>query len=373
MTDQTVRRPAGRPFFAKECLMDVDAQFLRDLCLAPSPSGFEAAVQAVVRRRLEGVAEVQGDPVGNVWASSGPEDGPKVLAVAHADQIGMIVTHVDEDGYVRLDAIGWLDQQLLPGHTVLIHGEHGPVRGVVGKLPTHIVPDDQRGKAVPIREQFVDIGARDRAEALERVAVGDCATFDAGFHELSPGRFCSLAIDNRAGVYAVTRALELYEETGGKARLTAASSSHEETTYMGSRALGRRLQPDVAIVVDGTFTSDYPGADPVKISGDVKLGGGPVLNLGTVMNRQLATLARAVAADEGVVLQPLAVAGETLTDAHEVAAAGEAATLQLSIPMRYVHSTAEVADAADIEATARLIAAVARRIGEVYQPGVFVA
>lgn len=353
--------------------MDVDAQFLRDLCLAPSPSGFEAAVQAVVRRRLGGVAEVQGDPLGNVLASSGPEDGPKVLAVAHADQIGMIVTHVDEDGYVRLDAIGWLDQQLLPGHTVLIHGEHGPVRGVVGKLPTHIVPDDQRGKAAPIREQFVDIGARDRGEALGRVAVGDCATFDAGFHELSPGRFCSLAIDNRAGVYAVVRALELYAQTTGKVLFIAASSSHEETLYMGAKALAHRLHPDVVLVVDGTFTSDYPGADPIKMSGEVTLGGGPVLNLGTVMNRKAAALAREVAHQEGIAYQTQAVAGDTLTDAHEMAAAGEAATLQLSIPMRYVHSTAEVADAADIEATARLIAAVARRIGEVYQPGMFLA
>ncbi len=353
--------------------MDLDVEFLRQLCLAPSPSGFEAAVQAIVRRRLEGVAEAQGDPLGNLWAESGPQDGPQVLAIAHADQIGMIVTHVDEDGYVRLDVIGWLDQQLLPGHTVLIHGAEGPVRGVVGRLPTHIVPEAERGKAAPIREQFVDIGAHDRAEALARVAVGDCVTFDQGFHELSPGRFASLAIDNRAGVYAVIRALELYGPTDGRARLIAASSSHEETTYMGARALARRLHPDVVIVIDGTFTSDYPGADAVKIAGEVKLGGGPVLNLGTVMNRKVAALARDVAAEEGIAIQPLAIAGETLTDAHEVAAAGEAATLQLSIPMRYVHSAAEMADGSDIEETARLIAAVARRVGEVFAPGAFVA
>jgi endoglucanase len=352
--------------------MSLDLEFLRELCLCPAPSGFEGAVQAVLRRRLEGVAETHGDPLGNLWAGVGPEAGPQVVAVAHADQIGMIVTHVDEAGYLRIDAVGWLDQQLLPGHTVLVHGADGPVRGVVGRLPTHIVPEAERGKAAPIREQFVDIGAHDRDEALSRVAVGDAVTFDQGFHELSPGRFASLAIDNRTGVYAVVRSLEIYAEAGGKARLTVVSSAHEETTYMGAKALGHRLRPDCAFVVDGTFSSDYPGADAVRLSGEVKLGDGPVLGVGSTTNRKLTALAREVAADEGIAVQMNACAGELLTDAAELAAAGEAASLALSIPMRYVHSAAEVADAGDIAATAQLIAALTRRLGEVFEPGMFV-
>jgi putative aminopeptidase FrvX len=351
--------------------MDLDLEFLRDLCLCPAPSGFEATVQTAVRRRLEAVAAVQADPLGNLWAQIGPQDGPQVVAVAHADQIGMIVTHIDEAGYVRLEGVGWLDQQLLPGHTVLIHGAQGPVRGVVGRLPTHIVPETERGKAPPIREQFVDIGARDREQALQRVAVGDPVTFDQGFSELAPGRIASLAIDNRAGVYAVVRGLELYATTPGKACLTAVSSAHEETTYMGAKALGHRLRPDCLLVVDGTFTSDYPGADAVRLSGEVRLGGGPVIGLGTTINRSLATLACEVAADEGIAVQTKAYAGELMTDAAELAAAGEAATIAVSIPMRYVHSAAEVADADDIEATARLIAALARRLGEVFEQGMF--
>jgi len=351
--------------------MEVDLEFLRELCLSPSPSGFEGAVQAVVRRRLEGVAEAQGDPLGNLWADVGAEAGPHVLAVAHADQIGMIVTHIDENGYLRLDVIGWLDQQLLPGHTVLIHGAHGVVRGAVGRPPTHIIPEAERGKAAPIRDQFVDIGARDRDEALARVAVGDPVTFDQGFDELSPGRFVSQAIDDRAGVYAVVRALELYARGGGKARFTAVSSAHEETTYMGARALGRRLRPDCLIVVDGTFTSDYPGVDAVRISGDLQLGAGPVLGLGSVTNRKLTKLAQEVAREEDIAVQTQAIAGRLLTDAEQLAAAGEAATLALSIPMRYVHSAAEVADASDIEDTAKLIAALTRRLGEVHEPGMF--
>ena len=351
--------------------MCLDLEFLRELCLCPAPSGFEGRVQAVLRRRLAGVAETHADPLGNLWAETGPEAGPRVLAVAHADQIGMIVTYVDEAGYLRVDAVGWLDQQLLPGHTVLVHAASGPVRGVVGRPPTHIVPEAERGKAAPIKEQFVDIGAHDRAEALARVAVGDSVTFDQGFSDIAPGRFASLALDDRAGVYSVVRGLELYTKTGGKARLTTASSAHEETTYMGAKALARRLRPDCVLIVDGTFSSDYPGLDAVRLSGDVKLGGGPVLGLGTTTNRKLTSLALAVAADQGIAVQTKAYAGLLLTDAEELAAAGEAASLALSIPMRYVHSAAEVADATDIEATAKLIAALAHRLGEVFEPGMF--
>ena len=140
---------------------------------------------------------------------------------------------------------------------------------------------------------------------------------------------------------------------------------------MGAKALGRRLRPDCVIVVDGTFTSDYPGVDAVRMGGEVRLGGGPFLGLGTITNRKLTALARQVATDEGIAVQTQAVAGPTLTDATELAAAGEAASLALSIPMRYVHSSAEVADASDIEATAELIAALTRRLGEEFEPGMF--
>ena len=355
--------------------MSLDVEFLTELCLCPAPSGFEAAVQRLLRRRLQtldGRPAAEADPLGNLWSSVGPDGGPSVVAVAHADQIGMIVTHVEDAGYLRFAAIGWVDHVLLPGHTVLVHSAQGPVRGVVGRPPTHIIPEAERGKAVPLLEQFIDIGARDRDDALKRVAVGDAVTFDAGFHELAPGRYASIAMDNRAGVYAAFRALELYASEPGAARLTAVSSAHEETTFMGARALARRLQPDCIVVVDGTFTSDYPGVDAAKVSGEAVLGGGPVVTRGTTTNRRLTALALEVAAGLGIAVQVNATAGQTLTDADEMAAAGAAASMVLSIPMRYVHTPAEVLDGADVEATAVLIAALARRIGQVFEPSLFV-
>jgi putative aminopeptidase FrvX len=355
--------------------MSLDVEFLKDLCLCPAPSGFESGVQRLLRRRLQtvnGRPEAEGDPLGNLWSSVGPQDGPSVVAIAHADQIGMIVTHIEDEGYLRFGAIGWVDHVLLPGHTVVVHSPRGPVRGVVGRPPTHIIPEAERGKAPPFEEQFIDIGARDRGEALERVAVGDAVTFDAGFHELSPGRYASIAMDNRAGVYATFRALELYASEPGGARLTAVSSSHEETTFMGARALARRLQPDCVLVIDGCFTSDYPGVDAAKVSGEAWLGRGPVVTRGTATNSRLTSLALDVAADSGIAVQITATPGRTLTDADEMAAAGAAASAVLSIPMRYVHTPAEVLDGDDVEATAALVAALARRIGRVFEPSLFV-
>ncbi len=283
--------------------MTLDVELLRDLCLAPGPSGFQAPAQEVVRKRVAAVAKVDGDSLGNVWAEVNPGGSPHVLVVAHGDQIGLIATHVDERGFVYFDAIGTVDPQLLPGHDLVIHTRRGSVRGVVGRPPTHIIPEGERGKAPPIREQFMDIGASSQADALERVTVGDPITFAPSFFELSEGIYASLALDNRAGVYSAVRGLELYAGMPGKARLTVVSSVQEETTFMGAKALAHRFQPDCTIVVDGEFTSDYPGVDAMRIGGEHKLGGGPVLGRGSAGNERLFWLSMEVAEAEDIPVQ----------------------------------------------------------------------
>ena len=354
--------------------MTLDVKFLKDLCLAPGPSGFEAPVQEIVRRRVEALAKVDADPLGNVWAEVNPDGSPHVLVVAHADQIGMITTHIDERGFVYFDAIGVVDPQLLPGHDLVIHTSRGPVRGVVGRPPTHYIPEGERGTAPPIPEQFIDIGASSQADALERVAVGDPITFAPHFFELSQDIYASLALDDRAGVYSAFRGLELYAGMGGKARLTVAASVLEEPilTLMGARALAHRFQPDCTIVVDGEFTSDYPGVDAKKIGGQHKLGGGPVLARGYAGNERLFRLAMDVAEAELIPVQVRAFAGRWLTDGDALAAAGATATLYVAVPMRYVHTPCEVVCGEDLDAVARLLAALTRHLGAVFQAGSFV-
>jgi endoglucanase len=344
--------------------LTTDIELLRMLCLTPGPTGFEAAVQDVVRRRLAPLGDAGGDPLGNVWLSLGPAEGPLVAVAAHADQIGLIVTHVDEHGYVSVERIGGVAPLLVPGRHFVIHGRNGDVHAVGGRKPTHVIPKEERDKAPELHEQFLDIGAADRAAALARVAVGDPVTFTPEFVELAPGVVATQALDDRGGLYAMIRSLELYAGDPGSARLAGFATVHEETTYMGARALALRLKPDVLIVLDGDFCSDTPAAGAKELAGEVRLGAGPVLSRGAGSRERLVALARDVAAAEDILVQIKAYPGETETDADELMAAGTAATLSVGLPMRYMHSPFEVARVDDLDAAARLVAALARRIGE---------
>ena len=344
--------------------MATDLDFLRDLCAAPAPTGFEAPAQEIVRRRLAGIATTEGDPLGNVWADVVPDGSPHVVVAAHNDQIGLIVTYVDEQGYVSFDKIGGVDAQLLPGRNLVVHGPGGPVNGVVGRRPSHKMTSEERAKAPDLHEQWLDLGAASRDEALELVQIGDPITFPANFLPLANGRYASPAFDNRAGVYVCARALEHYASAPAAAKLTALATVHEETTFMGAKAMALRWQPDVMIVVDVDFASDDPGMDAKKLGGEVKLGAGPVLHRGAASNQALLALAREVAAAEGIPVQVKALPGRTSTDAQELMASGQAATLSFSIPVRNMHSAFEVMQPDDAEAGALLAAAVARRVAE---------
>jgi endoglucanase len=344
--------------------MAIDLDLLRDLCAAPSPTGFEAPVQDLVRRRLAALSEPQGDPLGNVWGTAAGTGAPSVVVTAHADQIGLIVTYVDEQGFVSFDKIGGVDPQLLPGRSLIVHGAKGPVNGVVGRKPSHKMSKDERAKAPDLSDQWLDLGCSTRAEALELVQIGDPITFPPHFLELAGGRYASPAFDNRAGVYVCLRALEHYAAAPSRADLTALLTVHEETTFMGARAMAIRWQPDVIIVVDVDFASDDPGLDAKKLGGEVKLGAGPVIHRGAGGNLALTDLAVEVAADEGIPVQVKAMPGNTSTDAEELMAAVNAATLSFSLPVRNMHSAFEVMQPDDAEAGALLAAAVARRVAD---------
>jgi putative aminopeptidase FrvX len=344
--------------------MATDLDFLRDLCAAPAPSGFEAPAQEIVRRRLSAISAPGGDPLGNVWADVVPDGAPHVVVTAHNDQIGLIVTFVDEQGYVSFDKIGGVDAQLLPGRNLVVHGPGGPVNGVVGRRPSHKMTREERAKAPELHEQWLDLGAATRDEALALVQIGDPITFPAAFLPLANGLYASPAFDNRAGVYVCARALEHYASAPSAAKLTALATVHEETTFMGSKAMAMRWQPDVVIVVDVDFASDDPGMGAKKLGGEVKLGAGPVLHRGAASNQALLALAREVAAAEGIPVQVKALPGRTSTDAEELMASGQTATLSFSIPVRNMHSPLEVMQPDDAEAGALLAAAVTRRVAE---------
>jgi len=352
--------------------MPIDTKLLHDLSTAPGPSGYEEPVQAVVRERLKGVAVIETDVLGDLTAVVNAAGAPRMVVEGHADQIGLVVTHVDEKGFVYFDKIGGVDPVVCVGREFVIHTAQGPIRAIGGKRPTHLIPQDERGKVPELRDQWIDIGARSRDEALSRLAIGDPITFAPSFIELSPGVFAGQALDNRVALYVLVRALEMYAQEGGATRLTGLSAVGEETTFLGSRAQNLSLAADVTVVVDGDFASDQPEVDAKKTGGLVELGKGPVIARGQCSNKRLFALAREVAEAEGIAYQVKAYPGATSTDSDELQGTTKVANLNIGIPMRYMHSPFEVCQGDDLEAAAHLVAALARRVGEVYTPGYFV-
>ena len=197
--------------------MTTDLDLLRDLCAAPAPTGFEAPVQDLVRRASRRSREPQGDPLGNVWGTVAGRARPDVVVTAHADQIGLIVTYVDEHGFVSFDKIGGVDPQLLPGRNLIVHGAKGPVNGVVGRKPSHKMTKDERAKAPDLSDQWLDLGCstRDEALALRRRSATPSRSRRTSCRSpaaATPRR----RFDNRAGVYVCLRALEHYAGGAGR-------------------------------------------------------------------------------------------------------------------------------------------------------------
>lgn len=316
------------------------------------------------RSEAEGFADdVQADVSGNSTAALNPEGSPRIMLAGHIDEIGVMITHVDEDGFLYFDGIGGWDPQVLVGQRLRVLGRAGEVLGVVGRKPAHLIKGDEKEKAVRLTDLWLDIGARGREGVKERgVRVGDAAVIDAGLLQLTEDLIVSRAVDNRIGAYVVLEALRLLADDPPGAGVTAVATAQEEIGYSGggARTSAYRLDPDVAVVVDVTFATDAPGIEK-KEHGEHRLGGGPVLSRGSAVHPVVFERLAAVAEREGIRYTLNASPRGTSTDADAIylSRAGVPTGL-VSVPNRYMHSPNEVISLADLDATARLLAAFCR-------------
>ncbi len=341
---------------------------LRNLLLAPGPSGYEQLPAAVWRDAAGSFAQVSTDPIGTPLALVAPKDGVerparRLLVMGHIDEIGLIVTHIDDDGFLWFAEVGGWDPQILVGQRVVIDTREGSVRGVVGKKPIHLLRADDRKKVPEIRELHIDIGAKDGEEARAKVRVGDVAVIDAAPTELLGGRLVSRAMDNRLGSYVALEAARLVAEAGGAAwELAAVAATQEEITFGGSRTSAFSLAPDAAIVLDVTHATDAPGIE-VKEMGKHPLGSGPVITRGSTLNPAVVELLYETAEAEEIPFTVEASGRATGTDADAVhLSRGGVPTGLVSIPLRYMHSPVELVQLQDVENAARLVAAFALRL-----------
>jgi endoglucanase len=336
---------------------------LEKLLRPAAPSGHEAPAAAVWREEAS-FAEVTTDGIGSSIARVG-EKAPLLAVVGHIDEIGLTVTHIDEQGFLWFTTIGGWDPQILVGQRVEIRTRDGMVPGVVGRKPIHLLEPDQRKKVVELKALHIDIGAADRDEAAEMVRIGDPAVIAADPVALAGGRLISRAMDNRLGSYVALEALRRCHERGTlRGSFAAVAAVQEEIGLHGARTSSFEVRPDLAVAIDVTHATDAPGVDEKQL-GSHALGSGPVIGRGSTLSPKVFELLVEAAESAGIdhTVEASGRSSGTDADAIQISRSGVPTGL-VSIPLRYMHSPVEMVDLADVEATVALIAAFAESLVE---------
>ncbi|NJD09613.1 MAG: M42 family metallopeptidase, partial [Gemmatimonadetes bacterium] len=306
---------------------------------------------------------VEADVSGNSAAILNPSGSPRVMLAGHIDEIGIMVTHIDDEGFLYFDGIGGWDPQVLVGQRVRLLGRAGPVAAVVGKKPIHLIKGEEKDKASKLEDLWLDVGASGRDAVLALgIRVGDPGVIDAGLVRLGDDLIASRASDNRIGAFVVLEALRLLHADPPAAQVAAVATSQEEIGYSGggARTSAYSLDPQVALVVDVTFATDSPGMEKKEL-GEHKLGGGPVLTRGSASHPLVFERLLQAAEREGIACTIAASPRFTSTDADAIYLSRRGVpTGVISVPNRYMHSPNEMISLRDLAATARLIAAFCR-------------
>jgi putative aminopeptidase FrvX len=335
---------------------------LDELLRAGAPSGYEGPAADVWRQAASFADEQATDGIGSSIARVGSAQ-PLLAIVGHIDEIGLIVTHVDEKGFLWFAPVGGWDPQILVGQRVSVLTKEGPVPGVAGRKPIHLLEADQRKKVVELKSMHIDIGAADGEEAAALVRVGDVVVIDTEPQPVLGERLVSKSMDNRLGAYVALESLRRCAEGDGPAgSMAAVAAVQEEIGLFGARTAAFELRPDVAIAVDVTHATDAPGVDEKEL-GASPLGSGPVIGRGSTLSPRVFELLVETAEAEGIEYSVSASGRGTSTDADvlQISRAGIPTGL-VSIPLRYMHSPVEMCDLRDVEAVVALLAAVGSRL-----------
>jgi putative aminopeptidase FrvX len=344
---------------------------LKKLVETPGPSGHEAVIQSVVREYMAPYCDtISTDVHGNLIGAIKPDATPRVMLSAHCDEVGLMVTHIDERGFAYCSAIGGVDPCVAAGQRVLVHTADGPVTGVVGRLPVHLMEKEAMDKAPRLHELWLDIGAATRDDAATRIEIGNPVTFDVGFKQLSDGLAVGRALDDRGGIFVMLESLRLLDRKNLNTSIFAVSTVQEEIGHRGAITSTFGIAPDIGIAVDVGPATDYPTADPRKI-GDFRIGAGPILHTGPNIHAGLGHLLMKTASSRNIHYQLRAEPRGTPTDANaiQLSRAGVATAL-VRIPCRYLHTPVEMLSLNDLENAANLLAAFIEQLNsDTLKPG----
>lgn len=337
---------------------------LQRLLTTPGPSGEERAAAAVWREAAAPVGDVSSDVLGSSWVRvPGTAGGPKLLLVGHIDEIGLVVTHLGDDGLAAVRTLSGWDPSAAAYQRVDVHTRGGIVPGVVAVKRQKRKRGDDR-KPIESEDLFLDVGAKDGDELRSLIRTGDHVIWHGAPLALHGNRVASRAFDNRMGCYvALESARRIAERGGAPGDVIAAAAVQEEVgDYAGSRTVAFATEPDVALAIDVTNPSDIRGADHDD-EGKIVLGGGPTLSRGPSIHPDVFELLHDTAEAEGIPFAVEVSRGTTWTDADAVyVSRAGVATAVVSVPLRYMHSPVETIDLEDVERAVQLIVAFAFKL-----------
>jgi len=342
-----------------------EIQLLEKLSNAFGPSGLEDEVVHILRKELEKCAdETQGDKLGNVmFYHEGKKGYPRVMLSAHMDEVGFMITYVEDSGFLRFDTWG-ITNNIMPGQRVVFKGERGFIRGIIGTKPPHIMTTDEQNKIVPKEDLFIDIGADNIAQAnMKGADVGMMGVFDVEFMDLGDGYFRGKALDDRAGCVVLAETFKALQDS--PYNVVAVGSVQEELGIRGARTAAWQVEPDIGLALEGTFVADVPGTRPDRVSSKIK--GGPVL---TIMDRAtfthphiLKTLIK-TAKQKAIPFQfkKVLVGGTDAGAIHLTKAGVPSGTV--AVPCRYIHGPVSIIHIDDLKNAIRLVTEFTKAISE---------
>ncbi len=340
---------------------EASAKFFENLLNAPGVSGYEEPVQSVVRDYASGfVDSMETDSHGNLILCKNPDADIRLMFAGHCDQIGLIVSYIDEEGFIYTQTVGGWDPQQLIGQQMTIWSKSGPIQGVIARKAIHLLDEGERKMVVKAKELWIDIGAADRAEAEALVRIGDSVTLKLGMTRLRNNFISAPATDNRTGVWVAVEALRIAAKAGVKIGVYAVSTVQEEIGLRGAKTAAFSIDPHVGVAIDVTHATDCPKIDPNQ-QGNIRLGHGPVVVRGPNVNEKVNARFHELATGKSALpIQASALGRAAPNDSNVMQVSrGGVATGLIGIPNRYMHSAVEVISLDDIENAAILLAAFA--------------
>jgi len=339
-------------------------EFLKAMAETPSVTGFEQPVARIIRKRMKPYADtITSDIHGNTIVALNPKGSPRIMLAGHCDQIGLMVKYITDDGFLTFAPVGGIDMTVLPGSRVTVHTKKGPVEGVIGRKPIHLMkPEERNTGKVELSDLWIDIGASDKKEAAKRVSIADPITYKLGLERLGDNCITSPALDDKVGTFVIMETLRLLSRKKPKCALFAVATVQEEIGLRGARTSCFQIDPLVGIAVDVCHASDNPGVEK-KTAGEQSLGKGPVIERGANINPVLCDLLIETARKKKIPYQLSASPGATGTDANPIQVnRGSVAAALIGLPNRYMHTQVEVCHLSDLEASATLLAETIARI-----------